>query len=78
MYKSNLYGSFEQVVLKVPDNQNVFFNNITETIELRGFYNQNLTNSVDFVNFLNLSKGDYVLTLCYECSSNKSYMVVFR
>ena len=37
LYNAGLYGSFEQSVIKVPFNQSVVFNNLTNQIELNGF-----------------------------------------
>ena len=79
LVSTNSLGSFNQVTLHLPVNQSVVFNNETEEIELNGYYNIVYDSSVDIVYMLNLSdSGTYELTLCYDCSTIKEYLVVFR
>lgn len=76
---SNSIGSFEQVLLRLPDNQTVTFNNITDRLELAGYYTEEYSLNADMLTNLSLTrKGEYTLTLCYDCIIDKSYLVKFR
>ncbi|VVB74376.1 Uncharacterised protein [Candidatus Tiddalikarchaeum anstoanum] len=79
LISSNSLGTFMQVMIHLPKNQTVNFNNASDKLVISGFYNNEYELNTDVINNLTLNKsGDYRITLCYDCSAEKEYLVVFR
>jgi hypothetical protein len=79
LMESNAAGSFLQTRLKLPGNQTIIFDNSSNNLTLTGVFNQNISINADLFNYLKISqKGDYVLTICYDCNASKEYLVVIR
>ena len=79
LIESNARGSFIQVNVRIPANQTLIFDNMSNSLVLEGFINENISLNVDVTNYLELiNQGDYKVTLCYECSASKDYLVNIR
>lgn len=76
LIESNALGSFTTIRLKLPSNQSIIFNNVTNNLTLNGVFEKEIDLNADILNYLELEEsGDYSLILCYECNSSKEYVV---
>lgn len=71
---NNIKG-FKEVKLNIPSEQYLLFDNISETIKI---VNNSFNLTVNLINFLNLSSGEYTIMLCYDCNVSKEYLVRFK
>lgn len=77
---SNSAYSFLGINVSVPENQSVYFDSLNDLIELKGYYERNISLGNDLENDLLLAEmNEYSVILCYlNCSNNYEYLVVFR
>ena len=71
---NNIYG-FKTLNIKVPFNDYLIFDNLTNTIKTE---NNSYDSFVNLINFLNISHGEYNIILCYDCNISKEYLVKFN
>jgi len=58
-------GSWRTVNLKVPEDYSLFFNNLTDNLEVHGSEEFNITVNNDLLYSLNISKGNHAIQLYY-------------
>jgi len=58
-------GSWRTVNLKVPENYSLFFNNLTDNLEVHGSEEFNITVNNDLLYSLNISVGNHAIQLYY-------------
>jgi hypothetical protein len=76
---SNNRGGFLQTILRLPNNQSLIFDNSSNVLVMNGSRNETINLSIDLVNLLELNEqGNYEITICYECSVQKDYLVIIR
>ncbi len=74
-------GSWQMVTIKVPANYSVYFNNVTDKVEIHGEEELVINTSVDFIYGLNLSSGLHRVQLYYgelPFSELKNETVMFK
>ncbi|MFA5333780.1 MAG: hypothetical protein WC376_04765 [Candidatus Nanoarchaeia archaeon] len=79
--ESNAMYSFLNFKLSMPKGQSLTFDNYTDQIILKGYFNNNISTNNDLIDYLKLEESvDYSLILCYyNCSNSLGYdMVIFR
>lgn len=74
-------GSFNHVKINIPEGYSLFFNNVSDVLEIHGLEEFNLTINNDVLYSLNLSKGIHEIQLYYGSLSFtdlKNETVVFN
>lgn len=75
------YDSWRKVVLTVPSNYTLFFNNLTNNLEVHGSKEFNITVNNNILYALNLSSGVHQIQLYYgpiQFSELKNQTLVFK